>query len=54
MAPRQRTIEREIARKLVTIGYRVTSQKFHPDHGGSDELMTGISAARDLLRKLLR
>lgn len=39
----------EIARKLVRYAYRHAARRHHPDHGGSDELMIRITAAKGLL-----
>lgn len=45
--------EAEIALKLMSYGYRAAPRKYHPDHGGSSEVMKKLNAARDLARKHL-
>jgi hypothetical protein len=39
----------QIARIMVSTSFRQASRKYHPDHGGSTELMARIIQARSLL-----
>lgn len=41
------------ALKLALHGYRAASRKYHSDHGGDDETMLKINAAREYARKRL-
>ena len=44
----------QIARTMVTAGFRQASMKYHPDHGGSNDLMARIVEARTMLLSALR
>jgi hypothetical protein len=44
----------QIARSMVTASFRQASLKYHPDHGGSTDLMVRIVQARDLLFSVLK
>jgi hypothetical protein len=44
----------QIARTMVAAGFRHASMKYHPDHGGSNDLMARIVQARTMLLSALR
>jgi hypothetical protein len=44
----------QIARTMVAAGFRQASMKYHPDHGGSNDLMARIVQARTMLLSALR
>lgn len=43
----------QIARTMVAAGFRQASMKYHPDHGGSNDLMSRIVQARTMLLSAL-
>jgi hypothetical protein len=44
----------QIARTMIAAGFRQASMKYHPDHGGSNDLMGRIVQARTMLLNALR
>lgn len=45
-------LHREIALKLIDLGYRAMATRLHPDRGGSQEAMRRLSAVRDELKQV--
>jgi hypothetical protein len=43
-------LQRQLAFKLIDIGYKVLATKLHPDKGGSREAMARLNKVRDILR----
>ena len=43
-----------VALKLALHGYHAASQKYHPDHGGSTQIMQKINAAVEFARRRLK
>jgi hypothetical protein len=39
---------------MIAAGFRQASMKYHPDHGGSNDLMARIVQARTMLLSALR
>ena len=46
----EREAERQLALRLIDIGYKVLAKELHPDAGGSREAMTRLHAVRDRLK----
>ncbi len=46
----ERDVQRELALRLIDIGYKVLAQTLHPDKGGSREAMARLNAVRDRLK----
>lgn len=46
----ERALEKELAIKLISIGYKALAVKLHPDKGGSEEAMNRLNNVRDELR----
>src|SRR5678809_1540495 len=46
----EREAQRELAGRLIDIGYKVLAHKLHPDKGGSREAMVRLNAVRDRLK----
>jgi hypothetical protein len=47
----EREAQRELALKLISIGYKVLAKELHPDKGGSQEAMTRLHIVRARLKK---
>jgi len=47
---KEERLVKEIALRLIDIGYRALAAKLHPDTGGSPEAMARLNKARDLLK----
>ena len=50
---KEQRLLRELALKLIDIGYRVLAAKLHPDTGGSHEAMKRLNEVRRLLREAI-
>jgi hypothetical protein len=50
----EHALQRELAIKLIDIGYKVLSTKLHPDKGGSAEAMSRLNAVRKLLKEAVQ
>lgn len=48
---REERLTRELALRLIDIGFRALAEKLHPDKGGSAEAMTRLNRVRDLLKR---
>ncbi len=46
-------VDPEIASELVTAGYRVLAQRYHPDVGGEVERMKRVNVTAEALRRML-
>lgn len=46
----ERDLQRELALKIIDIGYKVLARKLHPDKGGSRDAMSRLNAARERLK----
>jgi hypothetical protein len=46
------TLHREIALKLIDLGYRAMATRLHPDRGGSRDAMARLNAVRDELKSI--
>jgi len=44
-------IMRDLASRLIAIGYRVLAAKLHPDRGGSQEAMARLNRVREILKR---
>jgi hypothetical protein len=47
----ERAAQRDLALKLIDIGYKVLARKLHPDHGGSRDAMARLNAVRTRLKQ---
>jgi hypothetical protein len=47
----ERALEREMAKRIIAIGYKTMAQELHPDTGGTNAAMTHLNVARDRLKK---
>jgi hypothetical protein len=45
-------LHRELALKLIDLGYRALATKLHPDQGGSRDAMARLNAVRDQLKDI--
>jgi hypothetical protein len=45
-------LHRELALKLIDLGYRAMATKLHPDQGGSRDAMARLNAVRDQLKDI--
>lgn len=48
---KEERLVKEVALRLIDIGYRALAAKLHPDSGGSAEAMARLNKARDLLKR---
>jgi hypothetical protein len=48
---KEERLVKEVALRLIDIGYRALAAKLHPDAGGSVEAMGRLNKARDLLKR---
>jgi hypothetical protein len=48
---KEERLVKEVAIRLIDIGYRALAAKLHPDKGGSAEAMARLNKARDLLKR---
>jgi hypothetical protein len=46
----EREAERQLALRLIDIGYKVLAKELHPDKGGSRDAMTRLTTVRDRLK----
>jgi hypothetical protein len=42
---------KQVAREIVTTGYRTLAHRLHPDHGGTHQDMARLNAAKDWLEE---
>jgi hypothetical protein len=46
------TLHRDIALKLIDLGYRAMATRLHPDQGGSRDAMARLNTVRDELKEI--
>lgn len=50
---KEEQLTRELALRLIDIGYKALLHKLHPDKGGSQEAVTRLNRVRDLLKRAI-